>query len=91
MRSPAKAKGKALTPEAPTPATVPFMLARLDIQKEQLESDPKAQRISVDGQSRLREDFQRLQEGQIQVKVVNGDVEEPPEPPVTGSIDWGMC
>jgi len=37
------------------------MLARLDIKKSQEENSPVVQRLSVDGQLKLQEEFVRLQ------------------------------
>ena len=59
-----------------TTGSVPFMLARLEQQRELLESDPKAHRASLDGHGRLKDDFYKLQ---MQQEAVMDDAE----------IDWG--
>jgi hypothetical protein len=56
---------------------VPFMLARLEQQRELLESDPKAHRASLDGHGRLKDDFHKFQ---MQQEAVVEDEQ----------IDWGM-
>jgi hypothetical protein len=55
---------------------LPFILARLDIQRAE-GADPKAHRSSVDGQQRLQEEFARLQNQRKE------------EENAADSIDWG--
>ena len=61
-------------------ASVPFLIARLEQQKERIESDARAQRASIDGHLRLKEDFQKLQEREQQQARDDLEVE----------IDWGL-
>jgi hypothetical protein len=60
----------------------PFILARLESQKEQEEHDLKQHRASVDGQQKLQEEFVRMQ----------NDIKEEDEENNVASkgIDWGM-
>jgi len=59
----------------------PFILARLESQKEQDEYGPKSHRASVDGQHKLQEEF---------VRVHNGIKEEDEESNIANTrIDWG--
>jgi hypothetical protein len=62
----------------------PFILARLESQKEHDESVPKLHRTSVDGQQKLQEEFARMQHD---IK----EEEEDSNMVNTASIDWGMC
>ena len=61
-------------------SSVPFLIARLEQQKERIETDPRAQRASIDGHLRLKEDFQKLQEREQQ------QLRDDPE----AEIDWGL-
>lgn len=58
----------------------PFILARIESQREQDESDSKVQRASIDGQQKLQEEFAKMQK----VK------EEEASEAVAGAIDWGV-
>lgn len=58
---------------------LPFILARLDIQKVQDETDPKAHRSSMDGQQKIHEEFVRLQK----------ERQEAEENAINAAIDWG--
>lgn len=61
--------------------TTPFILARLESQKEQDESSPKTARGSVDGNQKLQEEFNRMH---------NEIKEEKDESHHNASIDWSM-
>lgn len=60
----------------------PFILARLESQKEQEELGSKGHRVSVDGQQKLQEEFVRMQQ----------DIKEEEEESAAtaAAIDWGM-
>jgi hypothetical protein len=60
-------------------SNLPFILARLDLQKSQDESSPNPQRASVDGQLKLQEEFARLQ----------NEKHDEEERTSSESIDWG--
>ncbi|KAF8332648.1 RabGAP/TBC [Cantharellus anzutake] len=64
--------------EEPGRSSVPFLIARLDQQKERLGLDTRAQRASIDGYLRLKEDFQKLQEREQQL----------PRDDPEAEIDW---
>lgn len=59
----------------------PFILARLESQREYDEADPKAHRGSVDGQHRLQEEFVRM----------HNEIKEEDHFASNNSIDWGAC
>jgi hypothetical protein len=54
-------KKSASTSSVHSASNLPFILARLDIQKSHEENSPNPQRASVDGQLKLQEEFVRLQ------------------------------
>jgi hypothetical protein len=72
-------KKSASTTSIRSASNLPFILARLDIQKAQEEGSPNPQRASVDGQIKLQEEFARLQNEQLEEdeKATNGE-----------AIDW---
>ena len=72
-------KKSASTTSIRSASNLPFILARLDIQKAQEVGSPNPQRASVDGQIKLQEEFARLQNEQLEEdeKVTNGE-----------AIDW---
>ena len=59
---------------------IPFLLSRLDLQKAQEEDDSESHRMSKDGQQKLQEEFNRMQ----------NDVQTEDVAPVEDSIDWGL-
>ena len=60
----------------------PFILARIESQREQDEADSNAQRASIDGQQKLQEEFAKMQK----VKEEKASEVEA----ASGAIDWGM-
>jgi len=61
----------------------PFILARLESQKEQDEYGPKTHRASVDGQQKLQAEFVRMQSDIKEEDNENNST--------NANIDWGMC
>lgn len=62
----------------------PFILARIESQREQDEADLKAQRASIDGQQKLQEEFAKMQ------KVKEEEEKASEVEAGSGTIDWGM-
>lgn len=56
----ASKNGMGTGPQEMDPRNYDFLLARLETQNARLSRDPKAQRASVDGADKLRENFERL-------------------------------
>lgn len=73
---PTSHKKSASTTTIRSVGNLPFILARLDIQKAQ---DDTSRRVSIDGQHKIHEEFVRLQKGK----------EEEEENAVNAAIDWG--
>jgi hypothetical protein len=82
-RSLHKKSASASSDQSVTGNNSPFILARLESQKEQEEYGPQAHRASVDGQHKLHEEFVRMQ-NEIQ------DDDDESNIANTG-IDWGVC
>ena len=59
----------------------PFILARLENQREQDDLDPNTHRGSMDGQHRLQEEFVRMQ----------NEIKEEENHVGNNAIDWGVC